>query len=210
MFGMTLWDDPLTIQFQLHRREYHLSYLDLALLMGLYRPEYTSTKEYHNLISSPPLVESQRIRCRRLSNSGLLFRLSLTTSTTLKSPALQIIHMFLSSTITGQIHGTNFIASSKFKYLLRMVNQTPYHFSFLITNSCNHQATHTRVRIIFSKSYITRLIRGIGLLEDMDHMLTVGATNLFFSVSYALWASIYRRPSVTLLPHLQSTPLFQF
>lgn len=86
--GYNVCDDPLTIHFHLKGKVYHLSYIDLALLMGIYTPEYTVTKEYRNLISSPPLWKRQCIRWRRLSDCGLLFRPSLTASTTLNPPAL--------------------------------------------------------------------------------------------------------------------------
>lgn len=37
--GYNVWDDPLTIQFQLCGCEYHFSCTDLVFLIGLYTPE---------------------------------------------------------------------------------------------------------------------------------------------------------------------------
>lgn len=42
--GYNVWDDPLTIHFHLKGKVYHLSYIDLALLMGIYTPENTVTE----------------------------------------------------------------------------------------------------------------------------------------------------------------------
>lgn len=53
--GYNVWDNPSIMCFLLRGREYHLSYTDLALLMGLYTPKYIVNEEYRNLISSPPL-----------------------------------------------------------------------------------------------------------------------------------------------------------
>lgn len=173
-----VWDNPLTIHFQLRGQEYHLNYTDLALLMGISTPEYTVIEEYRYLISSPPLGEGQRTQWRRLSDCGLLFRPSLTASTTLKSPALLVIHVLLSGTITGWIRYTNTITSAEFKYLLNMGDRTPYHLGFVIADSFHHQATATRGHTIFLWPYINWLIRGMGLLGDMDHVPTVGRYNL--------------------------------
>lgn len=69
--------------------------------MGLYTLEFTVTDEYRDLISSPPLDESQHTRWSRLSDLGVFFRPSLTDSIALKLPALRIIHTLLSGTIRG-------------------------------------------------------------------------------------------------------------
>lgn len=57
-----IWDDPTTIRFQLLGREYHFSYTELALRIGLYTLEYTALAEYRNLIFLPLLGESQHTR----------------------------------------------------------------------------------------------------------------------------------------------------
>lgn len=148
--------------------------------MGIYTHEYSTTEEYHKLISSQSLGEGQHTRRRRLSDCGPLLRPSFTASTTLKSPALRFIHTLLSGTITGWIRGTNFINFSEFKCLLSMGNGTPYHLGFFIINSFHHQATNTRGHTIFTGPYLTQLIVGMGLLGDMDHIPTIGGYNPIF------------------------------
>lgn len=62
-----------------------------------------------------------------------------------------------------------------------MVDQTPYHLSFVVADSFHHQASNARGRTIFVGPFITRFLRGMGLLGDIDHMPTVGRlqTHLF-------------------------------
>lgn len=84
--GRDIWDDTHTIRFQLRGQEYHLSYTKLALFMGINERDYTLTEDYRNLLSSPPLGETQFARWRRLSNCGRPFRVSVTTISVFISP----------------------------------------------------------------------------------------------------------------------------
>lgn len=127
--------------FQLLGLEYHFSYTELALQMGLYTFEYISSTESRTLIFSPPLGECQCTRWKWLYDYGLLFRPSLTSATMLKSPALQVVHTLLSGTIIGRSHAVDYISSTEFKYLLSMVDRTPYHLGVVIVESFHHQAT---------------------------------------------------------------------
>lgn len=122
--GCDVWDDPHTVRFQFRGQEYHLSYIELVLFMRIYTQEYTMTDEYHNLIFSPPLGESQFNRQRRLSDYGCPFKTSTTKSATLRSLALRVVHALLSGIITGHNHCTSNITITEFKYLLSMVDQT--------------------------------------------------------------------------------------
>lgn len=56
--GIDTWDDTHTIRFKQRGQEYHLSYTELALFMGIYKRYYIVTEEYRKLLSSPPLGES--------------------------------------------------------------------------------------------------------------------------------------------------------
>lgn len=152
----------------------------------IYTPEYTVTNEYHNLLSSPPLGESQHTRWRTLSDYGHMFKPSITKSTNLRSPALRVIQALLNGTISGWNRCINNITITKFKYLMSMVDRTPYHLGYVITDSFHHQETNTRGHTIFIWPYITRLIKGMGLLADMDHLYTVGGYNPI-SLCSLLW-----------------------
>lgn len=55
--GPDVWDDPNAINLKLHGHEYHLSYIEFALFMGLYDKEYTTTNEYLQLYSYPSFSE---------------------------------------------------------------------------------------------------------------------------------------------------------
>lgn len=73
----------------------------------------------------------------------------------LKSLALQIVHTLLGGSITGWIRGINFISSAEFKYLLSMVDRTPYHLGLVVADSFYHQASDARGHNIFAGPFIT-------------------------------------------------------
>lgn len=106
-----------------------------------------------------------------------LLRSSTTKSITLKSPAMRVIHALLCYIITRRNHYTSNNTMTGFKYLLSMVDRTLYYSGYVITNSFHQQAIDTKGHTIFTEPYITRLIKGMGLLGDMNHLPTVGWYN---------------------------------
>lgn len=57
-----VWDEPNTIHFLLLGHEYHLSYTEFIIYLGLYDHDYITTNDYWHLHSFPRLGEhdSQR------------------------------------------------------------------------------------------------------------------------------------------------------
>jgi len=50
--GLT-WDDPYALIFQLWGQQYHLSYTEFTVFMGLYSSSFTQSEAYRALQSSP-------------------------------------------------------------------------------------------------------------------------------------------------------------
>lgn len=72
-FHMYVWDEPNAIHFQILSYEYHLSYTELTLYLGLYDHEYITTNEYRHLHSFPCLGEHNGHCWSRLSSGSCYF-----------------------------------------------------------------------------------------------------------------------------------------
>lgn len=65
----------------------------------------------------------------------------------------------------------------EFHYFLSMADDVPYHMRFVVAASFHHHATDLRASTIFTSPYITRFIRGMGLLKCVHRMTIVGGYN---------------------------------
>lgn len=78
-----------------------------------------------------------------------------------------------------------------------MIDRTPYHIGFTVTNSFHHQATNTKGHTIFAGSYIIQLIKGMGLLGNVEHLSIAGGSSPISLRSLHKMGLVTPRPAVT-------------
>lgn len=140
-----------------------MSLTDFSILLGFYNAEFTWTLE-----------ESHENTRRRLSTAPA-YDPHYTNATILCTLALWYIHFVLSNTLTGYGNSTRVISHGNFDFLLRMVDWFHLHFGYKVAISNSHQGTNPRISSLFIGSYVTRMIRYLGILEGTNRMRIVGS-----------------------------------
>lgn len=133
----------------------------------------------------------------------------LSKSSTLRSPTLRVINALLTGMVMDWGFSTGTISRHDFVYLLSMADGVPYHLRYVISTTLHHKATGSQVRVIFAKPYITQLIRGINLLEEVDRMWWVGSFTPITKTTCEWLVSLYLQCPLHHLfypPHLVHYP----
>lgn len=76
--------------------------------------------------------------------------------------------------MTRHGNSTGVICHRDFEYLLSMENGVPYHLGYVVSTTLHHQATNSRVRVIFARPHIMLLTHEMYLLEGVDQIQWVG------------------------------------
>lgn len=86
-----------------------------------------------------------------------------------------------------------------------MANIILYHIGFVLTTVFHHQVTNPRASTIFASPYITSLLRGMGMLGNLDQLTVVDGYNpiTFHNLQKLGLPMPEHTPSPTSIEHLQ-------
>ena len=93
----------------------------------------------------------------------------------MSNPAYRYIQALLSRSIGGRSDSTGVVTRTDLLMLYSIVERYPIHLGHLFATLIAHQGISIRLGSIFVGPYITRMIRGLGLIELTRGMKVVGS-----------------------------------
>ena len=91
------------------------------------------------------------------------------------NPGHRYIHALWTRSIGGRQDSTGSVTRSDLLMLYSIIEHYPIHLGHLLAELLYHQGTHSRLGAIFAGPFITRLIKGMGLLDQTQGMKIVGS-----------------------------------
>lgn len=155
------------IQFQVFSTLHRMSLTEFSFWLGHYNVEFTRTPAYDSLMISRSSGESQEDAWQRLSTNPV-YDPRKSKTMTLRSPALRYIHFILNHTLTGHGDSTGIVSRHDFDILLSILDRFQLYLGYEVAIFIAHKGTNPRIGSIFVNPYITRLIKGMAILEGTD------------------------------------------
>ncbi|WP_375706372.1 hypothetical protein, partial [Bartonella sp. CL2QHWL] len=158
-----------TVSFRAFGKRHRITPDQLGVYLGLYTIEFTESPEFQTLHQDFPLQASPGSFWQSLGG-GVSKKAS-----QIKSHAHRYIHALLARGVGGRSDSTGVVSRADLLMMYSILERYPIHLGHLFAELISHQATSTRLGAIFAGPYITRLIRGLGLIEHTQGMRVVSA-----------------------------------
>ena len=164
---------PGAISFYAFGIKRTLSCGDLAVFLGIYTHDFALSIDFQHLPLDFPshMTPSAYWKTLNIGTNPDSKRASL-----LKNPAHRYIHALLTRTIAGRADSTSVVTRSDLLLLYSIVERLPIHLGYIMADLISHQGHYPRLAKIFTGPYITRLIRGMGLIDRTQGMQVAGGT----------------------------------
>lgn len=94
---------------------------------------------------------------------GWSYEPGLTKASFLTRLALNNVHIIIGRSFTRRGESTEVVGWQELLFLFSLVEHHPIHLGYVLEDLITHQGQHVCLGTIFVDSYITQLIRGMGL-----------------------------------------------
>lgn len=99
----------------------------------------------------------------------------MTKASFLNSPTLRYVHGVMARSFSWQASNTSVVGRQELLFLHSLTKHHPLHLRYVLAKFIIHQGKHTLLGTIFVRPYITRLIRGVGLMDWLEGQEVVGS-----------------------------------
>ena len=158
-----------SISFRAFGKKHRFPQDQLGVYLGLYTEEFARTPECKGLPRDFPHPVTHNSFWRSLGGSNSK------KASQMSNPAYRYIQALLSRSIGGRSDSTGVVTRTDLLMLYSIVERYPIHLGHLFATLIAHQGISIRLGSIFVGPYITRMIRGLGLIELTRGMKVVGS-----------------------------------